>query len=320
MTSSRYGSVGWREFASNRTAILAKYDIAKEKGASRPVKTEHGVTGEAAIREWLTEFLPRKYGVTSGFIVPDLVETPGFKLYHYDVIIFDALNAPILWVDDNPDQSQQGRKRAIPAKYVHCVLEVKASFGADPAREAFNKLRQINEIAAHLPSQFSSAVIFMELPVSLASQGKLLRHLLPDPAIHAFWGGMLMRSAVNNEMIGLVTLFKGEGKPGSVQNNETIPLAKDIDQLNIFINADGACVIAENAGGAEFVSDGVSNWMVSKQFTPCFCEGDLCVNLAWSANGFSQFALHLLSRLEGLDPTTSKYQFGQIFDHLERRT
>ncbi len=166
MTSSRYGSVGWREFASNRTTILNKYDAAKQRSASRPVKTDHGVAGEAAIREWLAEFLPKKYGVTSGFIIPDVVETPGFKLYHYDIIIFDALSAPILWVDDNPDQSQQGRKRAVPARYVFSVIEVKASFGADPARDALGKLQQLNEIAGHLPSQFSSAVIFVELPDS----------------------------------------------------------------------------------------------------------------------------------------------------------
>jgi hypothetical protein len=311
--------VGWREFASNRTAILRKYDVAKERSASRPVKTEHGVTGDAAIREWLAEFLPRKYGVTSGFIIPDLVETPGFKLYHYDVIIFDSLNAPILWVDDNPDQSQQGRKRAIPARYVYCVVEIKASFGGGPARDAFDKLRELNEIATHLPSQFSCAVIFMELPISLAPQGNLLRHLLPNPAIHAFWGGMIMRCALNDEMIGLVSLFKGEGDLGSVQKNTAIPLAKDIDELDIFINKEGACVIPGNGGGAMFVSDGVSNWMVSKMFSSCFCNDDVCVSLAWSANGFSRFALQLLSYLEGVDPRDSKYRFGQIFDRLEHR-
>jgi hypothetical protein len=217
-----------------------------------------------------------------------------------------------------PTNPNKEKKRAIPARYVYSVIEVKASFGADSARDAFDKLRQLNEIAAHVPSQFSCAVIFLELPVSLAPQGNLLRHLLPDPVIHAFLGGMIVRCALNDEMIGLVTFVKGEGDPGSVQNNKTIPLAKDIDQLNIFINREGG-VIAENAGGAMFVSDGVSNWMVSKLFTPCFCKDDLCVSLRWSANGFSQFALHVLSLLDGVDPRDSKYRFGQIFDHLERR-
>lgn len=109
MTSPRYGSVGWREFASNRTTILQKVDAAKQRNASRPVQTEYGALAEAAIRQWLTDFLPRKYGVTSGYIIPDLIETPGYKLYHHDVIIFDTLNAPVLWVDENPDQSELSR-------------------------------------------------------------------------------------------------------------------------------------------------------------------------------------------------------------------
>jgi hypothetical protein len=318
MTSSRYGMVGWREFASNRANILRKYDAAKEVSASRPIKTEHGVTGEAAIREWLTSFLPKKYGVTSGSIIPDVLESPGYKLYYHDIIIFDALNAPVLWTDDNPDQSQQGRKRALPARYVYSVIETKASFGADPARDAIDKLRQLNEIAAHFPPQFSCAAIFMELPISLASQGNLLRHLLPNPMVQGFWGGMIMRCTLNNDMSGLIKIFRGDGSPGSAQNDRTIPLAKDIDALEIFMTKDGACSIPP-AAGAMFVSDGVSNWMVSKLFMPSFCINDLCVGLMWSANGFSQFALHLLSYLEGVDPQNRKYRFGQIFDRLEQR-
>src|SRR5260370_16819515 len=132
MGSPRYGMVGWQEFASNRTDILAKYDPAKSRGASRPFKTEHGVTGEAAFREWLSSFLPAKYRVTSGFIIPDVVETPAYKLYHYDIIIFDALNA---------------------------VLEIKAAFGASPARDALDKLREFNLIPPPFPAQFSSAAL-----------------------------------------------------------------------------------------------------------------------------------------------------------------
>ena len=88
MENARYGMVGWREFKSNRTDILATYDAAKARAASRPVKTEHGDTGEAAFREWLGASLPAKYRVTSGFIIPDIVQAPDYKLYHYDVIIF----------------------------------------------------------------------------------------------------------------------------------------------------------------------------------------------------------------------------------------
>lgn len=175
----RYGMVGWQEFASNRSQILAEYDLARTQAVSRPVKTEHGVTGEAAIRKWLSEFLPGKYRVTSGYIIPDIVQTPDYKLYHYDVIIFDAQNAPVLWTETNTDRSDQGKKRAIPARYVHSVLEVKASYGAESARDALNKLRQLNAMEQHFPLNFSSAPVFMELPKPLAARGELLQHLLP---------------------------------------------------------------------------------------------------------------------------------------------
>jgi hypothetical protein len=319
MTSTRYGMVGWQEFASNRTEILAKYDLAKLHESSRPVKTERGVTGEAAIREWLSGFLPIKYRVTSGYIIPDVLQTPDYKLYHHDVIIFDAINAPVLWTEGNPDQSEQGKRRAIPAKYVHAVLEVKSSFGRESATDALNKLRELNAIAPHFPAQFSCSAIFIELPKSLASKGEFLKHLLPDPPIFAFRGGLILRCELNREMSGEFSILSSDGGLGSVQNVPDLPLAKDIDSLNIYLNSEGQCVIAEAGGGAMFVSDGVSNWMVSKQYGPTFCTDDTCVSLSWSANGFSQFALDLLNCLEGRDPRENQYRFGQIFDHLERR-
>lgn len=311
--------VGWQEFASNRTEILAKYDLAKVQEASRPIKTGRGVAGEAAIREWLSSYLPTKYRVTSGYIIPDVIQTPDYKLYHHDVVIFDALNAPVLWTEGNPDQSELGRRRAIPAKYVHAVLEIKSSFGTDNAIDSLSKLRQLNSIAAHFPPQFSSSVIFIELPASLASRGDLLKHLVPDPPVFAFRGGLILRCDLNPEMSGEISFHENDGSPGSVQNKPDLPLAKDIDALNIFINSEGQCVIAESGGGAMFISDGISNWMVGKRYGPTFCNNGICAHISWSANGFSQFALNLLNSLEGRGPRENKYRFGQVFDHLERR-
>jgi hypothetical protein len=320
MSSKRYGMVGWQEFASNRTEILGKFDLAKTQESSRPIKTAHGVTGEAAIREWLSVFLPTKYGVTSGYIIPDIVQTPEYKLYHHDVIIFDALNAPVLWTEGNSDQSELGKRRAIPAKYVHAVLEVKSTFGSASSIDCLDKLRQLNSISSHFPAHFSTLAIFIDLPTSLVSKGTLLKHLLPNPPVFGFRGGLILRCELNAEMSGEIAILKNDGEPGSVQLNSTLPLAKNIDELNIFINHEGSCVIAESGGGAMFVSDGVSNWMVSKQYCPIYCQNSICVHLSWSANGFSQFALNLLNWLEGIDPRENKYRFGQVFDLLERRS
>lgn len=46
---ARLGYFGWREFQRNRRDLLGEFDRAKEYNASRPVRTEHGNAGEAAL-------------------------------------------------------------------------------------------------------------------------------------------------------------------------------------------------------------------------------------------------------------------------------
>src|SRR4051812_6140585 len=100
-------NVGWSHFLTQRKELLDQYDKAKEQEKGKPVKTGHGIRGEAWLRKWLSDFLPRRFSVTSGYIIPQQDET-GFELLHYDVIIYDAINAPILWIEDNADNSPQG--------------------------------------------------------------------------------------------------------------------------------------------------------------------------------------------------------------------
>lgn len=317
-----YGMVGWREFATNRRDLLRQFDSAREKAASRPVKTEHGNVGEAALRGWLESFLPAKYAVTSGFIIPDFIQPQDYKLYHYDVIIFDRLNAPVLWVDESGDNSDQGKSRALPARYVRSVFEVKAAFGASSAREALVKLAQLNKLAPHLPSDFSSFLVFFELPDDLVPRGDMLRHLLPSGPIFGLRSGLIFRCSVNPE-VSATMFWTPMTDPGSVQGSPTLPLAKDVETLNIYLDGSGNAVIAEGAAGATFtadyVPDGVSCWHPSKMYSPCYSEAGLGVVLCWSFNGFSRFTLDLLAWLEGADPKDAKYRFAQVFDHLERR-
>ncbi|WP_354066846.1 DUF6602 domain-containing protein [Chryseobacterium limigenitum] len=79
--------------------MLAAYDIAKDQESNRQVKTRHGLVSESQFRKWLSEFLPKRYGVTSGFII-----SPGIsnseQMVHYDVIIYDQLLLPF------PEQRQ----------------------------------------------------------------------------------------------------------------------------------------------------------------------------------------------------------------------
>jgi len=88
-----FPSQGWRQFLTSRHEILDAYDRAKERAKSHEVETHHGRVAEAQLRTWLSGFLPKKYGVTSGYIV-----SPGLrhdqKTPHYDVIVYDSQNFP----------------------------------------------------------------------------------------------------------------------------------------------------------------------------------------------------------------------------------
>ena len=161
--NKNYGLVGWREFIRNKEDILCEYDAAKKRNRSRPVKTSHGNAGEAAIRKWLSAFLPGKYGVTSGFIIPDIIQTSDYKLYDYDVIICDKNNAPVLWADANSDTSEQGEKRAIPARYVKAVVEVKATFNRINLAKAVKKLQELNNLKPYLPKNFVCSLLFLSI-------------------------------------------------------------------------------------------------------------------------------------------------------------
>ena len=65
------------------------------------------------------------------------------KTPHFDVIIYDQLEAPILWVEDFPDVSSQGRSLAIPVEYVRGVLERKSTFSPTTVGTALDHLKDL---------------------------------------------------------------------------------------------------------------------------------------------------------------------------------
>src|ERR1700731_1196620 len=119
----QFPSFGWKQILMARKEILDGFDSAREKARAQKVETFHGAVAEALIREWLISFLPQRYGVTSGYVI-----SPGFswdqKAPHFDVIIYERLESPILWVNDSPDSSAQGSSLALPVEFVRAVFEV----------------------------------------------------------------------------------------------------------------------------------------------------------------------------------------------------
>lgn len=183
--------------------MLDEYDRALIHANEQPVPTHHGIVGEASVRDWLGTFLPKKYGVTSGFIRNQGLPTP-HQSAHFDVIIYDQVEAPILWIEANEDKSESGRKRIIPAEHVRAILEVKAAFSRRTVRDAIAKLGELTPLTAgangaaerypkYLPASAILAMVFFELRTADASDMEALNLLRTVEFGRPFYGAAVLR-------------------------------------------------------------------------------------------------------------------------------
>ena len=198
-----FPSQGWRQILTARGEMLDAYDRAREHARSHEVETYHGNVAEAEFRKWLGAFLPRRYGVTSGYVVsPGLSSTD--KTPHFDVIIYDQLESPILWIEGNPDASPQGRSLAIPVEYVRAILEVKSSFSAQTVRDSLDHLQDLSPLLRHidppaesyklyLPPTFSCGAIFFELRRAEENSEAALSALIDGVRLRGYFGGIVLR-------------------------------------------------------------------------------------------------------------------------------
>jgi len=192
----------WKQFLMAKKDMLHAYDREREKGRERPVQTEHGRVAEAEFRKWLANFLPKKYGVTSGYIISQGIPKNEY-LVHYDVIIYEHLEAPILWIDNNPDHSEQGKSMAIPVEYVRGVIEVKSSFSKKTAADAISQLVKLKTLLQkidpphyptklYLPKDFFCAVVFFELRKENHKEFGALDAILEGTNLRGFYGGLFL--------------------------------------------------------------------------------------------------------------------------------
>lgn len=200
---------GWRQFLTGRKEILDAFDRAREQSRAHEVETFHGRVAEAELRKWLTGFLPGRWGVTSGYIVsPGLSSSE--KVPHFDVIIYDRLESPVLWIEGNPDSSQQGKSLAIPVEHVYAVLEVKSRFARATVRQAIEHLADLSPLMrgaddqgerykVHLPPNFSCGCVFFELRDSDANDWAALDEMVEGRALRNFWGGVILRGNGHTE-------------------------------------------------------------------------------------------------------------------------
>lgn len=225
--SQHTGTQGWEQFLTARREMLDAFDTAKRKDKTHKVPAYRGRVAEAEFRKWLTTFLPKKYGITSGYIVsqgmPEGVKTP-----HFDVIIYNQLESPVLWVEGSADSSGAGSSRAIPAEYVQAVIEVKSSYNATTAGEAIEHLFELESLLEevdpvgerykkYLPPNFFCAVVYFEDSGRHRYKRATQMRAVPRRPLRGFFGGMILRandSSADEALRMYFLVSKTRYKPG----------------------------------------------------------------------------------------------------------
>lgn len=219
----QFPSQGWKQFLIARKEMLDAYDQAREKVKSHEVEVYHGIVAEATFRKWLSSFLPKRYGITSGYIVSPGLKG-GDKTPHFDVIIYDQLESPVLWVEGHSDVSPQCQSLAIPVEYVYCVFEVKSNFDSATVADAMNHLKDLLPLMSGLdereqpsmykmyfPLNFCCGLVFFNLQIAHQFSEAALNKVIYGHELRGFFGGVILRGEGHEkDLTGRITLLKSK--------------------------------------------------------------------------------------------------------------
>ncbi len=270
-----FPTLGWQQVLTGRQKMLDDFDRARTQAKGHEIETYHGDVAEAAVREWLTAFLPKRYGVTSGYIISPGLDSEE-KMPHYDVIVYDQLESPILWVETHGDLSGQGRVLAIPVEYVQCVLEVKSAMSEKTVKKAIEHLRDLAPLMngtdlpgaayrMYLPPTFCCGVFCFELRNEDDTRPQTLEAFLDGIDLRGYMGGLVLRVEWHTT--------------GNTGNINLIVSDKPIEEIP-----------ADHTMIGEF---GIS------KSVPVAQDAHVAVKTDWGESGFARFGFDLIARLQG---------------------
>ncbi len=147
---------------------------------------DKGENREKILREFLSEHLPKRYGVTKG----EILTKHGKRSHAADIIIYDAENCPVLYV---------GETAILPVEGVYGIIEVKSTLSKTELVDALGKIESFKNLAPqdlsiiqtreyvtlHRPTRPFGAVLGFQLGSnSLKHEGRLnLRNVRPNNGI-----------------------------------------------------------------------------------------------------------------------------------------
>lgn len=117
-------------FATIETTLLARF---KESGFIQHAG-DKGENREEILMDFLGKHLPKRYGVTKG----EVITKDGSRSHAIDIIIYDAVNCPILY---------SGKTSIVPIEGVYGIIEVKSSLSKAEFEDAAGKIENFKRLA-----------------------------------------------------------------------------------------------------------------------------------------------------------------------------
>lgn len=111
--------------------LAADFDFLSSQLAHRPTS---GTAREFAIKEVLRQYLPQKLAVGSGAVI----SSDGQISKQMDIVIYDALNTPILF--------SAGDTQIFPVECVYAVIEIKSRLNTQELKKSAEVIRSIKQM------------------------------------------------------------------------------------------------------------------------------------------------------------------------------
>lgn len=135
------GSVGGRHSVTQQVSREVLFQQASKKlrsdfesVATIPHNLTKGQEAERVLRDFLAGHLPKRFGVTAGFVLDPANQVSRQQ----DVIIYDALNCPVYLASDDA--------AIIPADNVAAVIEVKSALNSAQLQDGLQKIASVKAL------------------------------------------------------------------------------------------------------------------------------------------------------------------------------
>lgn len=122
--------------------LQAEFDFLSSQFKNR---LSAGEAREYVLKELLRNYLPQKLGVGSGMVI----DSRGAKSRQIDIVIYDALNTPVMYAADN--------LQIFPVECVYAVIEVKSHLNSSELKKSLVNIRTVKSMSktAYVPDDDS---------------------------------------------------------------------------------------------------------------------------------------------------------------------